>query len=87
MNSPLAVRRADGVKGGDEIEQMVVSQDLVYFDVEREFEGEEYDVIWPHRQQKQHGKDTDAGEDGMQTAKRQICNDLVPGRMDTAGHG
>ena len=52
MNSPVAVRRADSVKGGDGIEQMAVGQDWVCFDVAKEYEGEEGEVIWPHRQKK-----------------------------------
>ena len=57
MNSPVAVRPPDGVKGGDEIEYIAVGQDWVCVDVAKEYGGEEDDVIWPHLQKKkQHGK-------------------------------
>ena len=34
---------------GEEHEQMGVGEDLVCFDVEKEYGGEEDEVVWPHR--------------------------------------
>ena len=34
---------------GEENEQMGVGEDGVYFDVEKEYVGEEGEVLWPHR--------------------------------------
>ena len=81
-----------GVVGGEENEQMGVGQYWVRFDVEKECDGEEDEVLWPLRRlKKQHEKNSqkiDAGEDGRQAAKGQTSNDQVPGfeRMDRAGH-
>ena len=38
--------------GGEENEQMSVGEDWVNFDVEKEYGGEEDDVLWPHRPKK-----------------------------------
>ena len=61
----------------EEKEQMGVGQDGVCFDVEKEYDGEENGVIWPHRPKKQHGKKTDTGEYGRQAAKCKTCRELV----------
>ena len=34
---------------GEENEQMSAGEDSICFDVEKEYVGEEFDVIWPHR--------------------------------------
>ena len=67
---------------------MGVGADWVYFDVEKEFGGEEDDVIWSHRPEERYGEKSDAREDGRQAEKGQTSNNLVPGfeRMDQAGH-
>ena len=52
--------------GGEENEQMGVGQDWVCIDVEKEYGGEEDEVLWPHRPEKQHDKKTDTGEGGRQ---------------------
>ena len=46
-------------------------------DVDKEYDGEKDEVIWPHRPKK-YGEKIDAGEDGRQAVKGQICNELVP---------
>ena len=75
---------------GEENEQMCVGEDWVYFDVEKEYGGEEDEVLWPRfREKTALKKMTDTGEGGRQAAKRQPYKDLVPGfeRMDKAGYG
>ena len=74
--------------GGEENEQMDDGEDLVCFDVEKEYVGEEDVVLWPHRPEERYGENIDAREDGRQAEKGQTSNDLVPGfeRMDQAGH-
>ena len=54
------------------------------FDVEKEYVGEEDEVLWPHRPEERYGEKTDEREDGRQVEKEQTSNDLVPGfeRMD-----
>ena len=47
-------KSAQGVMAGEENEQMAVGQDWVCFDVEKEYGGEEDEVLWPHRPKKQH---------------------------------
>ena len=42
--------------GGEENKQMGVGEDLVSFEVEKEYGGEEDEVLWPHRPIKQLGK-------------------------------
>ena len=56
--------------------------------VEKEYVGEEDEVLWPHRPEERYGENTDARKDGRQAEKGQTSNDLVPGfeRMDQAGH-
>ena len=39
-------KTAQSVMGGEENEQMGVGQDLVCFDVEKEYGGEEDEVLW-----------------------------------------
>ena len=58
------------------------------FDVEKEYVGEEDEVLWPHCPEERYGEKTDEREDGRQVEKEQTSNDLVPGfeRMDQAGH-
>ena len=82
-------KTAQGIVGGEENEQMGVGQECARFDVEKEYDGEEDDVIWPHRPKKWHGENVDAGEDGRQAAKGHTSNDLVPRveRTDQPGHG
>ena len=67
---------------------MGVGEDWVCFDVEKEYVGEEGEVIWPHRPEERYGEKTDAREDGRQAENGQTSNDLVPGFkiMDQAGH-
>ena len=69
-------------------EQIGVGEDWVCFDVEKQFGGEEDEVIWPHRPEERYEEQIDAREDGRQPEKWQTSNDLVPGfeRMDKAGH-
>ena len=57
------------------------------FDVEKEYVGEEDDVLWPYRPEERYGENTDAREDGRQVEKEQTSKDLVPGfeRMDQDG--
>ena len=73
--------RASWLEGGEENEQMDVGEDWVCFDVEKEYGGEEGEVLWQHRQNKQCRlqKRLIQGEDGRQAAKGQTCKDLVPG--------
>ena len=73
---------------GEGNEQMGVGEDWVCFDVEKEYVGEEDEVIWPHRPEERYGETTDARKDGRQAEKGQTTNDLVPGfeRMDQSGH-
>ena len=68
---------------------MGVGEDRVCFDVEKEYVGEEDEVLWPHIPEERYGEKTDAREDGRQAEKGQTSNHLVPGfeRMDQAGHG
>ena len=63
---------------------MGVGEDCGFFYVEKEYGGEEDEVLWPHRPEEQ----IDAREDGRHAEKGQTSNDLVPGfeRMDQAGH-
>ena len=39
---------AQGVMGGEENEQIGAGEDWVCFDVEKEYGGEEDEVLWPH---------------------------------------
>ena len=39
---------------GEENEQMGVGEDWVCFDVEKEYVGEEDEVIWPHRPEERY---------------------------------
>ena len=76
-----------GCHGRRENEQMGVGEDWVCFDVEKEYGGEEDEVLWPHRPGKRYEEQIDAREDGRQAEKGLTSNDLVPGfeRMDQAG--
>ena len=79
-----------GVMDGEENEQMGVGEDWVCFDVEKEYVGEEDEVLWPHRLEERYGEKADAREDGRQAEKGQTSNDLVPGferstKLDIAG--
>ena len=67
---------------------MGVGEDLVSFDVEKEYGGEEDEVLWPHRPEEPYGEKIDVREGGIQAKKGQTSNGLVPGfkRMDQAGH-
>ena len=73
---------------GEENEQMGVGEDWVCVDVEKEYVGEEDEVLWPHRPEVRYGEKIDAREDERQAEKGQTSNDLVPGfeSMDQAGH-
>ena len=64
--------------GGGENEQMGVGQDLVCFDVEKDYGGQEDEVInFGHTvRKKQHGKKTDTGEYGRQAVMGQTSKDL-----------
>ena len=64
---------------GEENEQIGVGEDWVCFDVEKEYFGEEDEVLWPHRPQERCGEKTNAREYGRQAEKGQTSNDLVPG--------
>ena len=66
---------------------MGVGEDWVCSDVEKEYGGEEYEVIWLHRPEERYEEHIDAREDGRQAEKGQTSNNLVPGfeRMDEAG--
>ena len=70
---------AQGVMGGEENEQICVGQDRVCFDVEKEYGGEEDEVLWLHCPKQHSGEKIDAGEDGKQAAMGQTSNDLVSG--------
>ena len=75
---------------GGENEQMGVGEDCVCFDVEKEYVGEEDEVLWQHRTEERcmEKRLINAREDGRQAEKGQlISNDLVPGfeRFDQAG--
>ena len=61
---------------------------LFFFDVEKEYVGDEDEVLRPHRPEERYGEKTDARKDGRQAEKGQTSNNLVPGfeRMDQAGH-
>ena len=48
---------------------MGVGEDWVCFDVEKEYVGEEDEVIWPHRPEERHGEKTDARKDERQAEK------------------
>ena len=56
---------------GEENEQMGVGEDWVSFDVEKEYVGEEDEVLWPHRPEERYGEKTDARKDGRQAEKEQ----------------
>ena len=60
--------REQGFMGGEENQQMGVGQDWMCFDVEKEYGGEEDEVILPHRPKKAC-KQTATREDGRQAAK------------------
>ena len=81
-------KTAYGVVEGEENEQMGVGEDWVCFDVEKEFGGEEDEVLWPHRPEKRYEEEIEASEDGRQAEKGRTSNDLFTGfeRMDEAGH-
>ena len=81
-------KTAQGVMGGEENEQMGVGENWVCSDVEKEYGGEEDEVIWPHRPEERYGEKVDAREVGRQAEKGQTNNGLVPGfeRMDQAEH-
>ena len=68
-----------GCHGQKENEQMGVGEDWVCFDVEKEYIGEEDEVLWPYRPEERYGEKTDARKDGRQAEKGQTSNDLVPG--------
>ena len=57
---------------GEENEQMGVGEDWVCFDVDKEYGGEEDEVLWPERYEEQ----IDAREDGRQAEKGQTSNEL-----------
>ena len=65
-----------------------VGEDWVCFDVEKEYVGEEDEVLWPHRPEERNGEKTDARGDERQAEKGQTTNDLVPSfeRTDQTGH-
>ena len=81
-------KTAQDVMGGEENEQMGVGENWVCSDVEKEYGGEEDEVLWPHRPEERYGEKVDAREGGRQAEKGQTCKDLVPGfeRMDQAEH-
>ena len=54
---------------GEEHEEMGVDKDWVCFDVEKEYGGEEDEVLWPHRPEERYGEKLDAREDGRQAKK------------------
>ena len=56
---------------GEENEQMGVGEDWICFDVDKEYGGEEYEVLWPHRPEERFGENTDAMGDGRQAEKWQ----------------
>ena len=51
---------------GEENEQMGIGEDWVFCDVEKEYVGEEDEVIWPYRPEERYGEKTDARKDGRQ---------------------
>ena len=61
---------------GEENEQMGVGEDWVCFDVDKEYGGEEDEVLWPHRPEEWYEEQIDAREDGRQAEKGQTSNDL-----------
>ena len=61
---------------GEENEQMGVGEYLVCFDVDKEYGGEEDEVLWPHRPEERYEEQIDAREDGRQAEKGQTSNDL-----------
>ena len=63
-----------------ENEEMGDGEDWVCFDVEKEYGGEEDDILCPYRPKKSMEK-TDTGEGGRQAAKGQTCFR----RLDRAG--
>ena len=67
---------------------MGVGEDWVCFDVDKEYVGEEDEVIRPHRPEERYRENIDAREDGRPAEKGQTNNDVVPGfeRMGQAGH-
>ena len=56
---------------GEENEHMGVGEDWGCFDVEKEYVGEEDEVLWPHRPEERYGEKIDAREDGRQAEKGQ----------------
>ena len=72
---------------GEENEQMGVGEDWVCFDAEKEYSGEEDEVLLPHRPEERYEEDIYAREDGRQAEKGHTSNDLVPRfeRMNEAG--
>ena len=52
-------KTAWGVMDGEEIEQMGVGEDWVCFDVEKEYVGEEDEVLWPHHPEERYGEKRD----------------------------
>ena len=74
-------KSAQGVMDGEENEQMGAGEDRVCFDVEKEYVGEEDEVLWPHRPEERYGERTDAREDGREADNGQTSNDLVPGLL------
>ena len=57
---------------------MGVGEDWVWFDGEKEYVGEEDEVLWPHRPEERYGENTDAREDGRQAEMGHTGNELVP---------
>ena len=49
---------------GEENEQMGVGEDWVCFDVDKEYGGEEDEVLWPHHPEERYEEQIDAREDG-----------------------
>ena len=47
---------------GEENEQMGVGENWVCSDVEKEYGGEEDEVLWPHRPEERYGEKVDARE-------------------------
>ena len=66
----------------------VVGENWVCSDVEKEYGGEEDEILWPHRPEERYGEKVDAREGGRQAEKGQTNNGLVPGfeRMDQGEH-
>ena len=75
---------------GEENEQMGVGEDWVCFDVEKEYVGEEDEVIWPHRPEERYGEKTDYMQGKMEGKRRRgrpattWFQDLKD--LDQAGH-